>query len=65
MKEYVDEYPRLGGPVVWTTSGGKAIDGAQQIHGSDVRAKIAAGDGAAGERVRSFFHNLRGLLKHP
>src|ERR1700722_9145978 len=65
LKEYVDECPRLCGPVVCTAGGGEAIDGAQQVHGINVRAKITARDGAAGERAGGFFHNLRGLLKHP
>ena len=45
-------------------AGGEAVDGTHQIYGIDVPAEIAARNGVAGERMGSFFHHLRGLLKH-
>ena len=53
------------GPVVFAAGDGEAVDGTHEVSEIDIRAKIAACDSAAGQRVGSFFHDLRGLLKYP
>ena len=50
-------------PVVRAASGGEAVDGAHQAGGIDPGRRSPLAIAVAGERVRQFFHHLRGLLK--